>query len=139
MTDFRLDQRLKNDTVELGLLNSQLLLVMNNALVPWFIIVPVTQHTEIYQLNETEQNILYSNINILSRHILKHYEVSKINIGAIGNIVSQLHIHIIGRNESDYAWPNVVWGNPQKKPYTEEQLKSIKNRLISDNDVDSLQ
>ena len=136
MTDFRLDQQFKKDTIELGMLNDQILLLMNNALVPWFIIVPVTQQTEIFRLDETEQNTLYRNINSLSRHILEHYEVSKINIGAIGNIVRQLHIHIIGRSKTDYAWPNVVWGNARNIPYSEEQLQSVINNLMSDHEVE---
>ena len=103
MKNFSLNQVLENDTFELGRLNDQILLLMNNALLPWFIIVPVTQHTEIFQLDEAEHNTLYRNINILSRHIVQHYESDKINIGAIGNIVRQLHIHVIGRNKTDYA------------------------------------
>jgi diadenosine tetraphosphate (Ap4A) HIT family hydrolase len=108
---------------------------MNNSLLPWFIIVPVTQQKEIFELEAAEQKTLYKNINMLSRHLLQHYEVTKINIGAIGNIVSQLHVHVIGRRETDYAWPNVVWGNPQKKPYREAQLQRVVDHLVLDNNI----
>lgn len=139
MTDFSLHQQLKHDTFELGKLNGQLLLVMNNALLPWFILVPRTEHKEIFQLGESEQQSLYKNLNILSRHILCHYPVSKINIGAIGNLVPQLHIHVIGRSETDHAWPQVVWGNPQKTAYTPEQLQEVLHRLVDDVQVDGFE
>ena len=105
---------------------------MDNALVPWFILVPVTEVKEIYLLEEPQQHVLLENINIVSQHIQSHYPVTKLNIGAIGNIVSQLHIHIVGRSSSDFAWPDVVWGNSSKVPYTKEQVESILNRFIYD-------
>jgi len=132
MTEFTLDARLRNDTHQLGSLNGQLLLLMNNALAPWFILVPLTDHSEIYLLDTEERATLDRNIDLLSRHLLAHFAVEKINIGAIGNIVKQLHIHVIGRSRNDYAWPGVVWGNPARQDYTAEQLQSIAAGLCAD-------
>ena len=130
MSDFVLDKKLAEDTFELGCLNGQLLLLMNNALVPWFILVPITSKTEICELDERDQTILYRNINLLSQHVLQQFDVSKINVGAIGNVVKQLHVHIIGRNENDYAWPDVVWGRQEREHYDEDQVNEIIENLV---------
>ena len=130
MSDFVLDKKLVEDTFELGCLNGQLLLLMNNALVPWFILVPMTSKTEICELDEHDQTILYRNINLLSQHVLQQFDVSKINVGAIGNVVKQLHVHIIGRNENDYCWPDVVWGRQEREQYDEDQVNEIIENLV---------
>ena len=136
MSDFVLDKKLAEDTFELGCLNGQLLLLMNNALVPWFILVPITSKTEICELDERDQTILYRNINLLSQHVLQQFDVSKINVGAIGNVVKQLHVHIIGRHENDYCWPDVVWGRQEREPYKKEQLNAVIGDLLSKTGAD---
>lgn len=125
MTGFKLDPRLANDCFVLGELNSNLILLMNNSLLPWFILVPQTSEIEIIDLTVSEQIKLQDSINILGSFIKKYFTVSKLNIAAIGNIVSQLHIHIVGREPSDYCWPNVVWGTSERKLYTELNVDEI--------------
>jgi diadenosine tetraphosphate (Ap4A) HIT family hydrolase len=129
--DFVLDATLKRDTFELGRLNGQRLLLMDNSLVPWFILVPVTRATELFRLEKPERDILHKNIDFLSKHLLAHFDVNKINIGAIGNIVRQLHIHIVGRNENDFAWPGVVWGRSEREPYEPSQVELISNDIFT--------
>ena len=129
MTSFELDSRLANDCFELGALNSSLLLLMNNSLLPWFILVPKTAETEIIDLAQAEQLELQDAINLLGSFVKTHFSISKLNIAAIGNIVSQLHIHVVGRTPSDYCWPNVVWGTTEKKSYTEERVNDITELL----------
>lgn len=69
-------------------------------------------------------------IKQISNYFISEYKTEKMNIAAIGNIVSQLHIHVIGRNAGDACWPNVVWGNEYTfKEYTENQLTQIKMAL----------
>lgn len=130
--NFKVDERLTRDCIQLGIIQGQHLLLMNNADYPWFILVPETDKTELYQLSADEQQITLSNINKLSEHLLKHYPASKINTAAIGNIVRQLHIHIIGRHENDPCWPGVVWGSKVTKCYSEEDIAGIKNLLLTD-------
>ncbi|MFV1983779.1 MAG: HIT domain-containing protein [Thiohalomonadales bacterium] len=125
MTDFTLDPRLANDCFVLGELNSNLILLMNNSLLPWFILVPQTSEIEIIDLTASEQIKLQNSINVLGTFIKKYFTVSKLNIAAIGNIVNQLHIHIVGREPSDYCWPNVVWGTSERKSYTELNVDKI--------------
>jgi diadenosine tetraphosphate (Ap4A) HIT family hydrolase len=125
MNSFTLDARLANDCLVLGKLNTSLVLLMNNSLVPWFILVPQTSETELTDLSMSDQASLLEEINLVSAFIKDHNEITKLNIAAIGNIVSQLHIHIVGRDPSDYCWPNVVWGTGERKAYTVERVKEI--------------
>ncbi len=126
---FELDARLAGDCLILGELDCSLLLLMNNSLVPWFILVPVTQATEIYQLPGKQQLQLLKEINLLSDFINREFSIEKLNVAAIGNIVKQLHVHVVGRHSSDYCWPGVVWGAEQSEPYSDAEIKRIKESL----------
>jgi len=130
MYKFELDSRLSNNCHILGKLNISLLLMMNNSLVPWFILVPNTSVTEMTDLSETDQATLLKEINLMSNFVKGNFDISKLNIAAIGNIVSQCHVHVIGRDPSDYCWPNVVWGTKEKEPYTDERVKEITALLV---------
>lgn len=125
MNDFELDPRLERDCLVLGSMNISMLLLMNNALVPWLILVPRTSNTEITELSAEEQASLLEEINILSAFIKNNFEIKKLNIASIGNIVSQLHVHVVGRHPSDFCWPGVVWGVQDKKMYTKKQVNEI--------------
>jgi len=127
--DFVLDTRLANDCLILGKLDLSLLLLMNNSLVPWFILVPNTNKTEMTELPLPDQDTLLKEINLISGYIKANFGISKLNTAAIGNIVNQLHIHIVGRDPSDYCWPNVVWGENEKMPYTDNQVTVISTAL----------
>ena len=125
MKTIEIDIRLKEDTIQLGLLNGQALLLMNNSLVPWFIVLPNTSETELFKLPESERRVLEENINILSDFIVNNFDVEKLNVASIGNVVSQMHIHIVGRHKNDFCWPGVVWGQTARKDYGESELTSI--------------
>jgi diadenosine tetraphosphate (Ap4A) HIT family hydrolase len=129
MGEFALNQKLKNDCVVLGKIQSQLLLLMNNSLVPWFVIVPQTTRLEIHQLLEEEQAELYANVNLLSNYVMQNYAVDKLNVASIGNVVNQMHVHVIGRRRDDYCWPNVVWGRPERVEYKKEEVGEIVKAL----------
>jgi len=95
-----------------------ILLLMNNAQLPWLILVPKTEATELYELEAEQQNHINKLINQLSRFLKQHFDLHKLNIAAIGNIVNQLHIHIVGRRRDDYCWPAVVWGAEGREAYS---------------------
>jgi len=126
---FTLDERLNNDCIQLGESDSSILLLMNNAHFHWFILVPKTGKTEFYELDEPQQQELLREINALSEFIRCEYQPCKLNIATIGNIVSQMHIHVIGRQTTDPCWPGVVWGSPHKIPYTDEAVNTIRTRV----------
>jgi diadenosine tetraphosphate (Ap4A) HIT family hydrolase len=131
MTQFKLDQRLQDDCFILSESEQFLVLLMNNSLLPWFILVPKTKQTELYHLDKEMQTHVFGLINQLSDFIDNEFKPDKLNIATIGNIVSQMHIHIIGRFKSDVYWPGVVWGGKQKKNYDEQEVKKIKYHLNS--------
>jgi diadenosine tetraphosphate (Ap4A) HIT family hydrolase len=127
---FKLDPRLAEDCYLLAELQLSQLLLMNNALLPWFILVPRVSCTELHQLSTEQQSMLFQEINLLSGFIEKQYATDKLNIAAIGNIVQQLHIHIMGRRQSDPWWPGVVWGTTQREAYDQIQLNQVTQALI---------
>jgi len=128
--DFQLDSRLNSDCHILGELSSgELLLLHNNAAVVWFIVVPKTDKTELFELPSVEQQQLLTAINRLSAFLKEQQSCDKVNIATIGNIVSQLHIHIIGRNQSDPYWPGVVWGQPATKTWSQTALLQLTRKL----------
>ncbi|MBL4584996.1 MAG: HIT domain-containing protein [Pseudomonadales bacterium] len=129
MSDFTLDSKLANDCFVLGSLTSSQLLLMNNSLVPWFILVPQVNVTELYQLDHAIQADLQEEINQLSEFISQEFQSDKLNVAALGNIVSQLHVHVVGRKKSDFCWPNVVWGAEQQEEYSKRQVQSIVLKL----------
>jgi diadenosine tetraphosphate (Ap4A) HIT family hydrolase len=131
VSDFILHPRLADGGYHLATIRHCEVLLKNNAHYAWFIIVPRidSTKTEITLLSESE----YADINACTLVISHFIEVSfsphKINIGNIGNIVSQMHIHVIGRSENDPAWPEVVWGNSAKIPYSNDRVLEIKRAL----------
>ncbi len=131
MTEFVVDPRLQADSCLIAQCQLSQVRLMNNRLFPWMILVPNVQQYEIHHLDSSQQALLQQETATIAQFLETTYKTDKINIGAIGNIVRQLHIHIIGRFESDLAWPGVVWGIKEIKPYTSEQMKVISNNLNS--------
>lgn len=129
MNAFQLDPQLLRDCFVLGRIKSTRLLLLNNALLPWFILVPETTAYEIYELPQAQQLELLEEINIMSNHLKQNFAVDKLNIAAIGNVVSQMHIHVVGRRVDDFCWPDVVWGTDRKEPYRDNEVQQIKSRL----------
>lgn len=122
---FVLDQRLKDDTLEIRSLKLSKVLLMKDRSFPWLIIVPEREDIrEIYELPADDRAALIEEISLASQVIIKLYKPDKINIGALGNVVPQLHIHVIGRFRTDRAWPGPVWGTGPAEPYTEEGLRA---------------
>lgn len=120
---FKLDERLKADCEFVANTGLCSLLLMNNASVPWFILVPNVAHaTEITSLPITQQQQVLYEMNQVSAMVTSLYSPDKLNIGALGNVVSQLHIHVIGRFTNDPAWPSPVWGQLAENAYNEVHL-----------------
>lgn len=131
MKDFKLDERLQQDCFILRESEKFLILLLNNALYPWFIVVPKTDKTELYELDNALQLQVLDIINQLSMHIMSEFKPDKLNVAAIGNIVQQMHIHIVGRSQTDPCWPGVVWGAADKQQYKPAEVEKIKLILNS--------
>ena len=129
MPNFTLDARLQADCIALTQVADIHILLMNNALLPWFILVPETEHTELHQLPEDQFQRLMTLQRHMARFIKANFNIDKINTAAIGNLVSQLHVHVIGRCKDDHCWPGVVWGNAEKQPYSTSEVQSVKTKI----------
>ena len=111
-SDFELDTRLAADSVLIADGPLSQIRLMNDARFPWVVLVPrVAGASEWIDLSGDQQRLLLAEINQISRHLKQKPNVTKLNIGALGNIVRQLHVHLIGRHEGDAAWPGPVWGS----------------------------
>jgi diadenosine tetraphosphate (Ap4A) HIT family hydrolase len=127
---FALDARLQQDTICLGDYPLCRLLLMNDAHYPWFILVPRREDTsELFQLDAGEQAQLWWETTVLAEKLKDCFAADKMNVATLGNVVSQLHMHVIARRRDDEAWPAPVWGRHPAQPYTLEQLSALKARL----------
>ncbi len=127
---FVLNQRLKDDTVEVLSLKLSLVLLMKDRSFPWLILVPKPENIrEIHELSAKDRAVLMEEMSLASKVIEMLYKPDKINIGALGNVVPQLHIHVIGRFRTDRAWPGPVWGTGPAEPYSEDELRVVCERF----------
>lgn len=129
---FALHPRLAADTISLGRLNLCRVLLMNDARWPWFILVPERAGVrEIFELEEEDQKLLHRETMLLSRSVSDSFRADKMNIAALGNVVPQLHVHVIARYESDAAWPAPVWGKGEPVPYDAAGLARLRDFLLA--------
>lgn len=123
MSGFVLDQRLQADSAFIADGPLSQIRLMNDARFPWLLLVPrVAGASEWIALDGSQQRLLLAEINQAGALLQAEPGVSKLNIGALGNIVRQLHIHLIGRHEGDAAWPGPVWGSGPAQPHAPEVL-----------------
>lgn len=127
---FSLHPRLAADTIELGDLPLCKVLLMNDMHYPWLILVPRKEGLrEIHELPDEEQIQLIRESSFVSQRMAQTLSATKMNIGALGNMVPQLHVHHIARYENDAAWPAPVWGKHPAEPYGEDMLPLMLERL----------
>ena len=132
MTDFKLDERLANDCVEVCELELSKLLLMNDKRYPWLILVPRVdkKQFEIHHLSKNNQVVLLDEITRVSEFMEDLFHPIKLNVAALGNIVSQMHIHIVARFEIDDAWPAPVWGVGEREEYDPKEITTILDHII---------
>ncbi|VVM87729.1 hypothetical protein PS645_02611 [Pseudomonas fluorescens] len=127
---FALDPRLQQDTLAIGDFPLCRLLLSNDSNYPWFILVPRREAiSEIFQLNVADQLQLWQETTALAEILKDTFDADKLNVAALGNVVSQLHMHVIVRKRDDVAWPAPVWGKHVAEPYDAEQVAAIRERL----------
>lgn len=127
---FVLHSQLADDSICIGQFELSQLLLMNDSQFPWFILVPQREDlSEVFQLDQTDRDQLMRESCWLAEALKDGFAAHKINIAALGNMVSQLHIHHIVRYREDPAWPAPVWGKLPAVAYTEEQLIECVARL----------
>ncbi|MFT5635058.1 MAG: diadenosine tetraphosphate (Ap4A) HIT family hydrolase [Cognaticolwellia sp.] len=127
---FQLHPQLANDCFVIFDFPLSRLLLCNDSVFPWFILVPkVDGIKEIYQLDWQQQQQLLNESSMLSEVLMQEFNGDKMNVAALGNVVPQLHLHHIVRFENDACWPKPIWGQKALTPYTEEELEAIKSRI----------
>ena len=128
--DFKLDARLERDCILLGKFELCQVLLMNDANYPWLILVPrVCGVRETYELSESQRETLAKESNFVLQALAETFKADKMNLGALGNMVPQLHIHHIVRYEKDAAWPAPVWGKVEPKPYSDSEREAVVAKL----------
>lgn len=123
---FSLDPKLEQDTLEIGAFDLCSVRLMNDARYPWIILVPQRDTvTEVYQLTEQEQIQLTKESSFVAKKLADLVSADKINIAALGNVVSQLHIHHVARFKQDETWPDPVWGKGKATRYSQQEIDII--------------
>jgi len=128
---FTFDPRLLKDGDVLGKFKLCHILLMRDANFPWCVLVPDREGlVEVFDLSKDELKQLNLESNILLKFMKSEFKGDKMNVAALGNVVSQLHIHHIVRYKNDIAWPAPVWGAFPAVAYKDDELKKMKSRLI---------
>lgn len=121
-----LHPQLEKDTINIGDLPLSRVLVIKDANYPWLLLVPRRPETvEIIDLNEVEQAQLTTEVNRVARALKEITAADKLNIAALGNMVPQLHVHIIARRKTDAAWPRPVWGVVPALPHDPKEVETF--------------
>lgn len=127
---FILDEYLNKDCIAIGNFPLCQLLLKNDKKYPWFILVPRRNDTiEVFDLLPDEQHQMWAEVTTFSEILKADFKADKINIGTLGNIVSQLHIHVIARRKDDATWPASVWDKLPAEPYEQNEIEAIKAHL----------
>jgi diadenosine tetraphosphate (Ap4A) HIT family hydrolase len=131
MTDFTLDERLAGDTVAVVDLPLSAVRLMNERSWPWLILVPRRSGlVELIDLDAGDRARLVEEIARAAEALRRLYQPYKLNVAALGNVVPQLHIHVIARFRDDPAWPRPVWNvKPAREPYEDPALSETVRRI----------
>ncbi|MBN9078981.1 MAG: HIT family protein [Rhizobiales bacterium 65-79] len=129
---FELDRRLEADTRHVMWLGLCELRLMDDRRWPWLVLVPQRRGAvEIHDMTPLDQTLLIFETNMVAETLEDVTRCTKINTGALGNIVRQLHVHVVARSEGDPNWPGPVWGHGQREPYRREDAHRFADRIVS--------
>jgi diadenosine tetraphosphate (Ap4A) HIT family hydrolase len=129
VTGFALDPRLAADTVAVAALPLCEVRLLDDRRFPWAVLVPVRAGAvEVVDLDAADRGRLIEEIALLSTAMRHAYAPDKLNVGALGNIVAQLHVHVVARYRADAAWPGPVWGTG-REPYDAASRSAAVGRL----------
>ena len=127
---FELDRRLEADSEPLQWLGLCELRLMNDQRWPWVILVPQRAGIEeLHDLTPLDQAMLTFETNLTAEALKRATGCLKINTGALGNVVRQLHVHVVARSENDPNWPGPVWGYGPREPYRRSEMHGLIGRI----------
>ena len=138
---FELDPQLESDTFPVGRTSLNRIVLMNDSRFPWLILVPERPDiTEPFELTDGDQRVLMQESMIVGKSLKVFFNAHKVNIAALGNQVSQVHLHHIARFRTDAAWPRPVWGAGAAEPYEagvlRERVALLRGALSSELDLE---
>lgn len=130
MAQFRIHPQLLLDTHYLGKFPNGHVLLHKNAVLPWFILVPETNIADLLDLPDDLRGMTIREAAAISEFIKNRLGYEKVNFASIGNVVPQLHLHVVGRRPGDACWPAPVWGNLREtRDYSSPELCQLSERL----------
>lgn len=130
LNKFEVDPVIERNSIFIKHMGISALYLKNDKENPWFVLVPrKLKATELIDLTHEEQTLLMEEITIISEFLKSHYRPYKLNVGSLGNIVQQLHVHVIARYNTDRAWPGPIWGTPTTQEFDELELENIKSNF----------
>ena len=126
---FQIDPRLAGDTLEVASLTLCQVLLLNDRRYDWLVLVPRRESvTEVLDLSPQDQAQMWREVTLVAQVLRNAHPDCKLNIGALGNVVRQLHLHVLLRQEGDPAWPGPVWGHSPREPHTAEAGRAATER-----------
>ncbi|MCA0399338.1 MAG: HIT family protein [Proteobacteria bacterium] len=129
-TGFELDPRLEAPGIFLGDFSLCRVFLFDDARFPWLMLVPRRpKAVEILDLAPEDQQVLFAETLQAAEALRAVSRPDKLNIGALGNVVPQLHVHVVGRFASDPAWPGPVWGHGERRPYPPHMAGPLADRF----------
>ena len=130
MAGFVIHRQLLIDAYHLGRLSLCHVLLHRNASLPWFILVPETRITDFLDLTGDLRSTALSEASRISGFVKQYFEYPRINFPAIGNVVAQLHLHVVGRKPGDPCWPAPVWGHLREtREYPAVEVLRLREKL----------
>ena len=129
---FELHERLAADTFLVSDLPVCRVLLMNDKRFPWLILVPRREGLRDFDdVAGAEKPNFHAEIDLASQVLREATRAEKMNVAALGNMVPQLHVHVIARFSTDAAWPGPVWGKGEAEPYGEEEARDFAKKLAA--------
>lgn len=129
-----LHPRLAADCHQLGRAGDARLLLSREASLHWFLLVPETDCVDLLDMPAAARDALVQTAADVSALLKGSLGYPKVNVGALGNVVPQLHLHVVGRRPGDFCWPDPVWGRPGTgSVYSEESLQTLRQLLEAAN------
>ena len=130
-TKFTVDPVIEQNSIFIKNMGLSSIYLKNDKENPWFVIVPrKVAAVELIDLSHEEQNMLMEELTTISEFLKSHYMPYKLNVGSLGNIVQQLHFHVIARYSTDRAWPGPIWGTPTTQEFDQAELENIKSNFL---------
>jgi diadenosine tetraphosphate (Ap4A) HIT family hydrolase len=127
---FELDPRLEADSQHVIWMSLCELRVMDDRRWPWLILIPQRGGiVELHDLTPLDQAMLTFETNLVAHALKRLTHCTKINTGALGNVVRQLHVHVVARQEGDPGWPGPVWGHGMREPYRREDIHDFIDKV----------